>query len=238
MEAGGWVGRRAWVAHGLSRGPLGRLGVGHGGRGRQRRAAAVPGFYHAGACVVGRVGGPGDGQRAVVVWRDVGCWTTARSPLLITTGSVSGAVAVAVADRIKGAVSVRAWAAAAGRRGRRRCLSSEQRRRPLALRVRVVLPVLVVAVVVGVVVGVAVVWPLALSVKLLLAGRMSMSVQLDGTRVQMMLRARRGRLVGGLSHTGHLIRFFLWSQIPDQRKRPGEGRDPAQCWPGRDACVD
>lgn len=73
-----------------------------------------------------------------------------------------------------------------------------------------VLLVLVVAVGVAVVVVVVVVRPLALSVKMLLAGRMSLSVQLDGTRVQM-LRARRGRLVGGLSHTGHLIRFFLWS---------------------------
>ena len=66
VEARGRVGRRAWVAHGLSRWPLGRLRVGHGGRGRQRRVAVVPSFFHAGACVVGRVGGPGDGQRAVV----------------------------------------------------------------------------------------------------------------------------------------------------------------------------
>jgi hypothetical protein len=82
----------------------------------------------------------------------------------------------------------------------------------LVLRVRVVLPVLAVLVKVGavVVVVVVVVRPLTLFAKLLVAGRMSKSVQLDGTRVQM-LRARRGRLVGGLSHTGHLIRFFLWS---------------------------
>jgi len=99
------------------------------------------------------------------------------------------------------------------------------------------LPVLVVVVGVGVVVVVVVVRPLALFAKLLVAGRMSKNVQLDGARVQM-LRARRGRLVGGLSHTGHLIRFFYGATIPDQRKRPGEGRDPAQCWPGRDACVD
>ena len=73
VEARGRVGRRAWVAHGLSRRPLGRLRVGHGGRGRQRRVAVVPSFFHAGACVVGRrvVGGPGDGH--AVVWTGVGC---------------------------------------------------------------------------------------------------------------------------------------------------------------------